>query len=121
MRGPSGGGHHRGAAQQGEALSQALADELAIQRRDILALHDAADPVLALDVAIFLMFEPPGGLLAAKERIVTRRAAAARPCIRLQDAPRRGDVRPGRGDWRSSRRERSFRWSWPSWSFASPR
>jgi ParB family chromosome partitioning protein len=36
-------------------LSQRLVDELSIQRRDILALHVAADPGLALDLAIFLM------------------------------------------------------------------
>ena len=34
-------------------LSQKLIDELAMQRRDILALHLANDPSLALDVAIF--------------------------------------------------------------------
>jgi ParB family chromosome partitioning protein len=39
-------------------LSQRLIDELAIQRRDILAVHVAADPALALDLAIFLMIEP---------------------------------------------------------------
>jgi ParB family chromosome partitioning protein len=36
-------------------LSRRLADELAIQRRDILAVHVAADPGFALDLAIFLM------------------------------------------------------------------
>ena len=38
-------------------LSQRLVDELAMQRRDILAVHVAADPGLALDVAIFLMID----------------------------------------------------------------
>ena len=38
-------------------LSRALIDELAIQRRDVLAVHVAADPVLALDLAIFLMVD----------------------------------------------------------------
>jgi ParB family chromosome partitioning protein len=43
-------------------LAQRLVDELAIQRRDILALHVAADPALALDLAVFLMAdrEPSG-------------------------------------------------------------
>ena len=34
-------------------LSQRLVDELAMQRRDILALHLANDPALALEVAVF--------------------------------------------------------------------
>lgn len=42
-------------------LSQAVADELAIQRRDILAVHVAADPALALDLAIFLMVDRGAG------------------------------------------------------------
>lgn len=41
-------------------LSQRLTDELAMQRRDILAVHVAADPALALDLAIFLMVEGAG-------------------------------------------------------------
>lgn len=36
-------------------LAQRLVDELAMQRRDILALHLAADPAVALDLAVFLM------------------------------------------------------------------
>lgn len=54
-------------------LSQRLVDELAMQRRDVLAVHVAADPCLALDLAIFLMidreagysFEKSGSSLAA--------------------------------------------------------
>jgi ParB family chromosome partitioning protein len=42
-------------------LSQRLLDELAIQRRDILAVHIAADPGLALDLAIFLMVDREAG------------------------------------------------------------
>jgi ParB family chromosome partitioning protein len=41
-------------------LTQRLVDELAIQRRDILAVHVAADPRLALDLAAFLMVDRPG-------------------------------------------------------------
>jgi ParB family chromosome partitioning protein len=48
------------------SLSQALADELAIQRRDILAVHVAADPVLALDLAIFLMIDREAGYSSEK-------------------------------------------------------
>jgi ParB family transcriptional regulator, chromosome partitioning protein len=36
-------------------LSQRLLDELAMQRRDVLAVHVAADPDFALDLAIFIM------------------------------------------------------------------
>jgi ParB family chromosome partitioning protein len=43
------------------ALSQALAAELAMQRRDILAVHVAANPGLALDLAIFLMIDLESG------------------------------------------------------------
>lgn len=42
-------------------LSQRLTDELAIQRRDILAVHVAADPDFALDLAIFLMVDRTPG------------------------------------------------------------
>jgi ParB family chromosome partitioning protein len=42
-------------------LSQRLVDELAIQRRDILAVHVAADPGLAIDLAIFLMIDRQAG------------------------------------------------------------
>ncbi len=38
-------------------LPRQLVDELAIQRRDILAVHIAADPAFALDLAIFLMVD----------------------------------------------------------------
>jgi ParB family chromosome partitioning protein len=36
-------------------LSQRLVDELAMQRRDILALHVASDPALALDIFVFTL------------------------------------------------------------------
>lgn len=41
-------------------FSQRLTDELAIQRRDILAVHVAAEPDFALDLAIFLMVDKTG-------------------------------------------------------------
>jgi ParB family chromosome partitioning protein len=54
-------------------LPRALLDELAIQRRDILSMHVAADQGFALDLAIFLMvdqaetysFEKSGSTLSA--------------------------------------------------------
>ena len=44
-----------GDAEQGRKLSATLIDELATQRRQILAAHVASDPGLALDLTIFLM------------------------------------------------------------------
>ena len=46
-----------GSEQQPKPLSRTLIDELAIQRRDVLAVHVAADPALALDLATFLMVD----------------------------------------------------------------
>ena len=37
------------------ALSKRLVDELAMQRRDVLALHVASDPELALDIMVFTL------------------------------------------------------------------
>ena len=37
------------------ALSKRLVDELAMQRRDVLALHVASDPGLALDLMVFML------------------------------------------------------------------
>ncbi|HEX8443943.1 MAG TPA: ParB/RepB/Spo0J family partition protein [Allosphingosinicella sp.] len=47
-------------------LSQRLIDELAMQRRDILAVHVAADPELALDLGIFLMIDRDAGYSSEK-------------------------------------------------------
>ena len=41
--------------EQGTALSRGLTDELAIQRRDLLALHIAHNPGVALDLMIFTL------------------------------------------------------------------
>jgi ParB family chromosome partitioning protein len=57
----------RGASlQRSGGLSQRLVDELAIQRRDILAVHVASDPGLALDLAIFLMVDREVGYSGEK-------------------------------------------------------
>ena len=48
---------HEKVEERPQALPRALVDELAIQRRDVLAVHVAADPVLALDLATFLMID----------------------------------------------------------------
>lgn len=64
----SGGISAAASAKPGRAagLSQRLVDELAIQRRDILAVHLAADPGLALDLAIFLMIDRDAGYSGEK-------------------------------------------------------
>jgi ParB family transcriptional regulator, chromosome partitioning protein len=46
-----------GTADKPKPLSRALIDDLAIQRRDVLGVHVAADPELALDLATFLMVD----------------------------------------------------------------
>jgi ParB family chromosome partitioning protein len=38
-----------------QRLSKRLVDELAMQRRDVLALHVASDPGLALDIMVFTL------------------------------------------------------------------
>jgi ParB family transcriptional regulator, chromosome partitioning protein len=52
--------------QRAAGLSQRLVDELSMQRRDILAVHVAADPGLALDLAIFLMVDREAGYSGEK-------------------------------------------------------
>jgi ParB family chromosome partitioning protein len=47
-------------------LPRSLVDELAIQRRDILAVHVAADPAFALDLAIFLTVDGHSGYSSEK-------------------------------------------------------
>jgi ParB family chromosome partitioning protein len=63
---PEPAGPGAGSPSKPAGLSQALADELAIQRRDILAVHVAADPALALDLAIFLMIDREAGYSSEK-------------------------------------------------------
>jgi ParB family transcriptional regulator, chromosome partitioning protein len=52
--------------QRAAGLSQRLVDELAMQRRDILAVHVAADPGLALDLSIFLIIDREAGYSSEK-------------------------------------------------------
>ena len=47
-------------------MSQRLVDELAMQRRDVLAVYVAADPGFALDLAIFLMIDREAGYSSEK-------------------------------------------------------
>jgi len=48
------------AKSKGSSLSQRLLDELAMQRRDILAIHLANDPALALDFMVFTLADADG-------------------------------------------------------------
>src|SRR5581483_8770759 len=57
-------------------LPRQLVDELAIQRRDILAVEVAADPALALDLATFLMVDGAEGYSLEKSGSTL---SAARP------------------------------------------
>jgi ParB family chromosome partitioning protein len=52
--------------QRAPGLSQRLVDELSMQRRDILAVHVASEPGLALDLAIFLMIDREAGCSGEK-------------------------------------------------------
>lgn len=49
------------AAAKAQGLSGVLADELSMSRRDVLALHIASDPAIALDLAIFSLAEKAMG------------------------------------------------------------
>ncbi len=64
--GEPGGADEPAPRQRQVGLSQRLVDELAMQRRDILAVHVAADPGLALDLAIFLMIDREAGYSCEK-------------------------------------------------------
>ena len=69
VRGDEGGGAAaatRGKPGRAAGLSQRLVDELAMQRREILAVHVAAVPGLALDLAIFLMIDREEGYSSEK-------------------------------------------------------
>ncbi|HEX5184983.1 MAG TPA: ParB/RepB/Spo0J family partition protein [Allosphingosinicella sp.] len=62
-------------------LSQRLVDELSIQRRDILAVHVAADAGLALDLAIFLMVDREAGYPSEKSGSSLVASAPSNPVL----------------------------------------
>ncbi|HEY0114563.1 MAG TPA: ParB/RepB/Spo0J family partition protein [Allosphingosinicella sp.] len=84
-----------GTSEEGEqpgkaaALSQRLVDELSMQRRDILAAHVAADPGLALDLAIFLMIDREAGYSSEKSGSSLNASPPSNPVLdfRTPDAP----------------------------------
>jgi len=70
-------------------LSQRLVEELAMQRRDILALHVARDPELAFDLAVFLMIKDEGGYCYDSAGSSLSARAPGDPVLRsaMPDAP----------------------------------
>jgi ParB family chromosome partitioning protein len=60
-------------------LPRRLVDELAIQRRDILAVHVTADPSFALDLAIFLMIDRDSGYSPGKSGSTLSASRPANP------------------------------------------
>lgn len=63
------------------ALSRRLVDELAMQRRDVLALHVASDPGLALDFMVFSLAEPDTFDYRARSATTLRGGAPAGPIV----------------------------------------
>ncbi|AMK21789.1 ParB/RepB/Spo0J family partition protein [Sphingobium sp. TKS] len=70
-------------------LSKRLVDELAMQRRDVLALHVASDPGLALDVMVFTLADADTHDWRARAATTLRAPVPAGPIIGFEakDAP----------------------------------
>ena len=70
-------------------LSKRLVDELAMQRRDVLALHVASDPGLALDVMVFTLADADTHDWRARAATTLRAPVPAGPIISFEakDAP----------------------------------
>lgn len=61
------------------AMSQRLVDELAMQRRDVLALHVASDPALALELFVFILADADTYRWASSPGLTIRGSAASGP------------------------------------------
>jgi len=74
---------------KGSSLSQRLLDELAMQRRDILAIHLANDPALALDFMVFTLADADGHDWRAKKASTLVGSVASGPVtgFEAKDAP----------------------------------
>ena len=74
---------------KGSSLSQRLLDELAMQRRDILAIHLANDPALALDFMVFTLADADGHDWRAKKASTLVGSVASGPIagFEAKDAP----------------------------------
>jgi len=77
------------ARSKGSSLSQRLLDELAMQRRDILAIHLANDPALAHDFMVFTLADPDGHDWRAKKASTLVGSATSGPVtgFEAKDAP----------------------------------
>lgn len=78
-----------GDAPRRATLSKRLVDELAMQRRDVLALHIASDPGLALDLLVFTLADADTHDWRARSATTLRGPIAAGPVIGFEakDAP----------------------------------
>ena len=74
---------------KGGALSQRLLDELAMRRRDILAIHLANDPALALDFMVFTLADADGHDWRSKKASTHMGSVASGPVagFEAKDAP----------------------------------
>ncbi len=75
--------------QRRSALSKRLVDELAMQRRDVLALHVASDPGLALDFLVFTLADADTHDWRSRSATTLRGSAPAGPIVGFEakDAP----------------------------------
>ena len=73
-------------------LSKRLVDELAMQRRDVLAMHVASDPGLALDIMVFTLADADTHDWRARAATTLRAPLPAGPIIGFEakDAPASG-------------------------------
>jgi ParB family chromosome partitioning protein len=82
-------GSEAGEGRRRAALSKRLVDELAMQRRDILALHIASDPGLALDLVVFVLAEADTLDWRSRSSTTLRGGVPAGPIVGFEakDAP----------------------------------
>ncbi|PLK22343.1 chromosome partitioning protein ParB [Porphyrobacter sp. TH134] len=78
-----------GSERRRTTLSKRLVDELAMQRRDVLALHVASDPGLALDIMVFTLADADTLDWRARPSTTLRAPVPAGPIIGFEakDAP----------------------------------
>jgi len=78
-----------GSDKRRSTLSRRLVDELALQRRDVLALHVASDPGLALDIVVFTLADADTHDWRARAATTLRAPVPAGPIagFEAKDAP----------------------------------
>lgn len=78
-----------GSEKRRTTLSKRLVDELAMQRRDVLALHVASDPGLALDIMVFTLADADTHDWRARPSTTLRAPVPAGPIVGFEakDAP----------------------------------